>query len=39
VVTITAVFLEGFLIFGNAGVDVTNNKQVSAGGSESNLND
>ena len=39
VVTITAVFLVGFLIFGNTGVDVTDNKQVSAGGSESNLND
>ena len=30
VVTITAVFLVGFLIFGNADVDVTDKKQVSA---------
>jgi hypothetical protein len=28
VVTITAVFLVGFLIFGNTGIDVTDNKQV-----------
>ncbi|MGB5424484.1 MAG: periplasmic heavy metal sensor [Desulfobacterales bacterium] len=39
VVTITAVFLVGFLIFGNAGVDVTDTEQVSAGVGESNLND
>ena len=38
VVTITAVFLVGFLIFGKADVDVTDKKQVSAGGGESNLN-
>jgi hypothetical protein len=39
VVTIMAVFLVGLLIFGNAGVDVTDKKQVSAGGGESNLSD
>lgn len=39
VVTITAVFLVGFLIFGSASVDVTDKKQISAGGGESNVND
>jgi len=38
VVTIAAVFLVGFLIFGNTDVDVTNKEQVSAGLGESNLN-
>ena len=38
-VTITAVFLVGFLVFGNAGVDVTDTEQVYAGGDEINLND
>lgn len=39
VVTIMAVFLVGFLIFGSAGVDVTDKKQVSAGGGESHVDD
>ena len=39
VVTLTAVILVGFLIFGNAGINVSDTKQVSAGGRESNLND
>ena len=39
VVTIMAVFLVGFLIFGSAGVDVTDKKQVSAGGDESHVDD
>jgi hypothetical protein len=38
-VTITAVFLVGFLIFGSAGVEVTDTEKVTAGGGESILND
>jgi hypothetical protein len=38
-VAITAVFLVGFLIFGNAGIDVIHTEQVSAGGDEINSND
>jgi Skp family chaperone for outer membrane proteins len=38
-VVIAAVFLVGFLIFGSAGVDVTDKKQVSAGGGVSQVDD
>ncbi len=39
VVTIAAVLLVGFLIFGNSGVDVTDKKPISAGQGVGNLSD
>jgi hypothetical protein len=39
VVTIAAVLLVGFLIFGNSGVDVTDKKLISAGQGVGNLSD